>query len=128
MLMEALKLLEPYFAQLTPLWLHAHHCVSSDIGLPACHDFWLGIMIAAFVFALLITALICKRVVREHGEFARNKKRLAARAIAASRKELAAAKARDHGFDDEFDALPADELADRFRQELRDQPAGRPPR
>jgi hypothetical protein len=125
--MEVFKILEPYFEQLRRPVMRVRHCIDNDVGLPVCHDFWLWVMIAAFGFALLIVALIIKRVLREQFEFYRNEKRLAARAIVASQKEMEAVRAKDDALDDEREAVPADDLADQFRRALREQRTGPAP-
>ena len=86
--MEAIKLLEPYFLQLKAFIIHATYCVESDIHAPVCRDFWVGAMAAAFATALLLTLLICKRLIKEQLEFRRNKKRLEARAIIADADDM----------------------------------------
>ena len=82
--MEAIKLIEPYFLQLKGFVNYAQYCVGSEIRVPVCRDFWMGIMIVSFAIALLLTLMIGKRLVKEQLEFYRNKKRLEARKIVAA--------------------------------------------
>ena len=116
--MEAMKVLERYWDQLKRLATNAQYCVENEIRTLVCRDFWTWTVIASVGLAILIIALIAKRIVKEQLEFYRNKKRLEARAIVASQEVIEAATWKGDALAGNIEELPAAELAEKFRDAL----------
>ena len=117
--MEAIKILEPYWDYVKRIFVYAQYCAGNDMRAPVCRDFWTWVVIAAFGLALLIVLIIGKRIFREQLEFYRNKKRLEARAIVAPEEVIQAASWQGDAMKGDLETLPANELADKFRQALK---------
>ncbi len=81
--MEAIKIIEHYWGQLKRLAIYAQYCIENDLQAPVCRDFWISSVYVAIGIAILVVALIAKRVIKEQLEFYRNRKRLEARSIVA---------------------------------------------
>lgn len=116
--MEAIKILERYWEQVKRLAVYAHYCAENEIRTLVCRDFWTWTVIASVGLAILIIALIAKRVIKEQLEFYRNKKRLEARAIVASQEVIEAATWKGDALAGNIEELPAAELAEKFRDAL----------
>jgi hypothetical protein len=123
--MEAIKIFEQYWEQLKRLAIYAQYCVENDVHAPVCRNFWTWSIVAAFGIAILIIALIAKRVIKEQLEFRRNRKRLEARAIVASEEEIDAAAWKGDALKGDLESLPVEHLADKFREALNKE--GKPP-
>jgi hypothetical protein len=93
--MEAIKIIEQYWAQLKRLGVYAQYCAGTDIHAPACLDFWAWSALGAMALGLLIVGLIARRFVRQLLEFYRTKKILEARKIVASAEEMKEARWKD---------------------------------
>lgn len=116
--MEAIKILEQYWAQLKKFAIYAQYCVESDMHIPVCRDFWMWSVYAAFGIATIIVVLIAKRIFKEQMEFYRNRKRLEARAIVAPEEVMAAATWKGDALKDDLETLPAEVLAEKFREAM----------
>lgn len=116
--MEAIKIIEQYWEALKRLAIYAQYCVESDLHTLVCRNFWMWSVVAAFGLAILIIALVAKRIIKEQLEFYRNRKRLEARAIVASEDVIEAATWKGDALAGNLETLPAEALAEKFRQAL----------
>lgn len=116
--MEAIKIIEQYWEALKRLAIYAQYCAESDLHTSVCRNFWMWSVVAAFGLAILIIALIAKRVIKEQLEFYRNRKRLEARAVVASEEVIEAASWKGDALKGDLESLPVEHLADKFREAL----------
>jgi hypothetical protein len=116
--MEVVKIFEMYWEEVKRSFVYAQYCAESEMRAPVCRNFWTWIAIASVVIAAVVILCVGKRIIRERLEFYRNKKRLAARAIVASDEEIQAVAWRGDALKGDLASIPADELADKFRQAL----------
>ncbi len=126
--MEAIRLLEPYWERLGRMLVYAQFCAESEMRAPVCRDFWTWGVIASIAVATLVLLYIARRILKQQLEFRRNKKRLAARAIIAPDEVIQAVAWRGDEIKGDLEALPAEELADKFHEALRQQKAPVAPR
>mgnify|MGYP001167279519 FL=1 len=115
--MEFFKMIEHYWQQLKQLGAYAQFCVSNDLHAPACRSFWTWTVIIASGIALLIVALIAKRIVMRLMERYHDRKYEEARAAIADPETMK--QYMMSGDDPSIANLSPAELAEQIRSRVR---------